>query len=323
MRHNLAAIPLLAALLGGGMASPAAAAAPEPVTQDTGRMSGLIQMPPSPPSGGSPSASDASAASGTREEGREPVVVRMPSSPESPAGPGLPSVPPESKTQPVSPASPAPVAPLPQNVSPAPTPAPTPSNAASAPSAYQTQRLTARNFFALLPTGIFEVTPEGLDERQKQELLVTGQTDFWELAGETDDVIVFTALPFRDSGVAVRLFRNADDGSVLAAVGTLGGEMCTVELWRMDRNGRTIPVDTPQEPAVKEFFSAGTALPRNINPSVSICLGRGGLVARPIFWNASGMVHLPLAHDVSYQWDGRRFQKQVLPHKQDEMESEF
>ena len=105
------------------------------------------------------------------------------------------------------------------------------------------------------------------------------------------------------------------DGSVLAAVGTLGGEMCTVELWRMDRNGRTIPVDTPQEPGVREFFAKDAALPKDINPSVSICLGRGGLVARPIFWNASGMVHVPLTNDVSYQWDGRHFQKQVQPHQ--------
>ena len=115
--------------------------------------------------------------------------------------------------------------------------------------------------------------------------------------------------------MAVRLFRNDQDGSVLAAVGTLGGEMCTVELWRMDRNGRTIPVDTPQEPGVREFFAKDAALPKDINPSVSICLGRGGLVARPFFWNASGMVHVPLTNDVSYQWDGRHFQKQVQPHQ--------
>lgn len=276
MRHALAMLAILSVCLGGGSASAAWAASAEQAKEGS--------------TGG-------------------PIIVRMPeavsSQPPSPADGGRQAPAPSPSAAPA----------LPQNVSPAPTPAPTPSNAASAASAYQTERLTARHFFATLPTGIFETTAEGLDESQKQELLVNGKTDFWELAGETDDVIVFTALPFRDSGVAVRLFRNEQDGSVLAAIGTLGGEMCTVELWRMDRNGRTIPVDTPQEPGVREFFAKDAVLPKDINPSVSICLGRGGLVARPIFWNASGMVHVPLTNDVSYQWDGRHFQKQVQPHQ--------
>lgn len=257
----------------------------------------------------SPCAATSAQAKG--DTGDAPIIVRMPAPADSQPAAGTPDGEPAEKNADRTAIAP----PLPKNVSPAPTPAPTPSNAASAASAYQTQRLTARHFFALLPTSIFETTAEGLDESQKQELLVNGMSDFWELAGETDDVIVFTALPFRDSGVAVRLFRNEQDGSVLAAIGTLGGEMCTVELWRMDRNGRIIPVDTPQEPAVQEFFARDAAMPKDINPSVSICLGRGGLVARPIFWNASGMVHIPLSHDVIYQWNGRQFEKQIQPHQ--------
>lgn len=268
---------------------------------------------------GSGTVSPCAAASAQAEGGTagEPIIVRMPEAATGQQPPVPPAAAERRDGAVPSAGTPAAAPPLPQNVSPAPTPAPTPSNAASAASAYQTQRLTARHFFALLPTSIFEATAEGLDESQKQELLVNGVSDFWELAGETDDVIVFTALPFRDSGVAVRLFRNEQDGSVLAAIGTLGGEMCTVELWRMDRNGRTIPVDTPQEPAVQEFFARDASLPKDINPSVNICLGRGGLVARPIFWNASGMVHMPLTYDVSYQWDGRHFEKRVQPHQAD------
>lgn len=284
---------------------------------------------------GSGTVSPCAAASAPAEGGAAgaPIIVRMPE-PAQDTRPAVPRATGESRDAAAPSGGPAPAfsgttekaagssggdvaTPLPQNVTPAPTPAPTPSNAASAASAYQTRRLTARHFFALLPTGIFETTAEGLDESQKQELLINGMSDFWELAGETDDVIVFTSLPFRDSGVAVRLFRNEQDGSVLAAIGTLGGEMCTVELWRMDRNGRTIPVDTPQEPAVQEFFARDASLPKDINPSVNICLGRGGLVARPIFWNASGMVHMPLMYDVSYQWDGRHFEKRIQPHQAD------
>lgn len=287
MRHALAVVAILSVCLGSGNASSVLAAAPEQTDEGAASKPIIVRMP---------------------------EVVQSPQQPSPSAAAATQATPPEASTHKKSNGAPAPA--LPQNVSPAPTPAPTPSNAASAASAYQTERLTARHFFATLPTGIFETTAEGLDESQKQELLVNGKTDFWELAGETDDVIVFTALPFRDSGVAVRLFRNEQDGSVLAAIGTLGGEMCTVELWRMDRDGRTIPVDTPQEPGVREFFAKDAVLPKDINPSVSICLGRGGLVARPIFWNASGMVHVPLSHDVSYQWDGRHFQKQIQPHQE-------
>ena len=296
MRHALAVVAILSVCLGSGNASSVLAAAPEQTDEGAGKPI-IVRMPEAVQSPQQPSPSAAAATQAT-----------------PPAAGATPETPTASSAHKKSNGAPAPA--LPQNVSPAPTPAPTPSNAASAASAYQTERLTARHFFATLPTGIFETTAEGLDESQKQELLVNGKTDFWELAGETDDVIVFTALPFRDSGVAVRLFRNEQDGSVLAVIGTLGGEMCTVELWRMDRDGRTIPVDTPQEPGVREFFAKDAVLPKDINPSVSICLGRGGLVARPIFWNASGMVHVPLAHDVSYQWDGRHFQKQIQPHQE-------
>ena len=297
MRHALAVVAILSVCLGSGNASSVLAAAPEQTDEGAASKPIIVRMPEAVQSPQQPSPSAAAATQAT-----------------PPAAGATPETPTASSAHKKSNGAPAPA--LPQNVSPAPTPAPTPSNAASAPSAYQTERLTARHFFATLPTGIFETTAEGLDESQKQELLVNGKTDFWELAGETDDVIVFTALPFRDSGVAVRLFRNEQDGSVLAAIGTLGGEMCTVELWRMDRDGRTIPVDTPQEPGVREFFAKDAVLPKDINPSVSICLGRGGLVARPIFWNASGMVHVPLSHDVSYQWDGRHFQKQIQPHQE-------
>lgn len=296
MRHALAVVAILSVCLGSGNASSVLAAAPEQTDEGAGKPI-IVRMPEAVQSPQQPSPSAAAATQAT-----------------PPAAGATPETPTASSAHKKSNGAPAPA--LPQNVSPAPTPAPTPSNAASAASAYQTERLTARHFFATLPTGIFETTAEGLDESQKQELLVNGKTDFWELAGETDDVIVFTALPFRDSGVAVRLFRNEQDGSVLAAIGTLGGEMCTVELWRMDRDGRTIPVDTPQEPGVREFFAKDAVLPKDINPSVSICLGRGGLVARPIFWKASGMVHVPLSHDVSYQWDGRHFQKQIQPHQE-------
>ena len=72
----------------------------------------------------------------------------------------------------------------------------------------QESALTAREAFGALPTSIFENTAEGLEDEDKQQLLEEGQSEFGELAGESRDVIVFRALPFRDSGVALRLFRD-------------------------------------------------------------------------------------------------------------------
>lgn len=165
----------------------------------------------------------------------------------------------------------------------------------------QESALTAREAFSALPTSIFENTAEGLEDEDKQQLLEEGQSEFWEL-------------PFRDSGVALRLFRDADDGSAVAAIGTLGTELCTVELWRVDASGRTVPVDVPQEPDIQEFFAKGQPVPDDVNPSVLICLGMGGLRAHPVFWNKTGMLYLPLANEIGYRWDGHRFQKVVRPH---------
>ena len=159
----------------------------------------------------------------------------------------------------------------------------------------QESALTAREAFGALPTSIFENTAEGLEDEDKQQLLEEGQSEFWELAGESRDVIVFRALPFRDSGVALRLFRDADDGSAVAAIGTLGTELCTVELWHVDASGRTVPVDVPQEPDIQEFFAKGQPV-------------------HPVFWNKTGMLYLPLANEIGYRWDGHRFQKVVRPH---------
>ena len=178
----------------------------------------------------------------------------------------------------------------------------------------QESALTAREAFGALPTSIFENTAEGLEDEDKQQLLEEGQSEFWELAGESRDVIVFRALPFRDSGVALRLFRDADDGSAVAAIGTLGTELCTVELWRVDASGRTVPVDVPHEPDIQEFFAKSQPVPDDVNPSVLICLGMGGLRAHPVFWNKTGMLYLPLANEIGYRWDGHRFQKVVRPH---------
>lgn len=174
--------------------------------------------------------------------------------------------------------------------------------------------VTARSIFALLPESIFENTPEGLSPQGKQKLLSSGYSEFWEVAGETEDVLVFASLPFRDTAVALRLFRNAADGSVQAALGTLGGSVCTLELWRVDASGRAVLADTPQEPDISAFFTPGRKRPPDVQATVMICLGLGGLKAQPLFWTSTGMAHVPVDNDVSFQWNGKSFDRHVQPH---------
>lgn len=170
---------------------------------------------------------------------------------------------------------------------------------------------SAREIFALLPPSIFENTPAGLDETGKQALLQQGYSQYWEISGETDDVLVIADLPFRERAVALRLFRNDEDGSTQVAIGTLGDPVCTVELWQLEDSGRLYPVDTPPEPSIGEFFSARRKPPPAQQNSVMICLGLGGLWAKPVFWNEYGIVEPATDREISYQWNGRDFEKVI------------
>ena len=138
----------------------------------------------------------------------------------------------------------------------------------SSPAGAAESDVTARNIFALLPESIFENTPEGLSPQDKQKLLTDGHSEFWEVAGETEDVLVFASLPFRDTAVALRLLRNSADGSVLAAFGTLGGSVCTLELWRVDATGRAVPVRrNPTRPSAMPTGRPPAARPRAMTPT--------------------------------------------------------
>jgi hypothetical protein len=171
--------------------------------------------------------------------------------------------------------------------------------------------VSAREVFTLLPDTIFENTVEGLGEGEKQRLLADGQAEFWQLAEETKDSLLFSALPFHDSAVALRLFYGTGGDFCLAATGTIGGPLCTLELWRVDSAGRIVPVDGPSEPDIRDFLDAGQVLPRDIQPSAILCLDFDGLKAQPLFWSSAGLVDLPVAREVRYQWNGSSFEKLI------------
>lgn len=174
---------------------------------------------------------------------------------------------------------------------------------------------TARGMFMMLPESIFDSTPEGLDEAAKQDLLMDGSSEFWELSEETPDTMVFTALPFDDHKVRFRIYRNTADGSIEAVIGTTPDPVCTVEFWRLDAIGRIEPVEPPPDPQLADFFAPGRKLSPSPGYSAIICLDENGLVATPLFWDRSGMLPANVDNEVRYEWNGKRFDKTVRPLK--------
>lgn len=180
------------------------------------------------------------------------------------------------------------------------------------PSAAVAEELIARDVFRMLPTTIFDNTLEGMPETEQRRLLEYGETEFWQLRNEGHDKLDVVSSPPGDSHVVVRVFRGDKQGAV-AVVGTLGAGLCSVEVWRADSNGRIVPVDTPDEPNIKEFFTPEHKLPKGVEPSMLFCAIDEGLEARPVFWNATGMVSMPVDFQVRYVWEGGQFKKNVTP----------
>ena len=184
----------------------------------------------------------------------------------------------------------------------------------------QAGTLTARDYFALLPATIFESTPEGLPDEEKRQLLESGRTDFWEVREETPDTFQVASVPFGETWVNLRVFRNdapseADKeghGDVIA-LGTQGAAICSLELWRADARGRIVPVDTPAEPQVTEFFDGKSPLSKNERISILFCLENQGLEAVPLFWNQAGMLNMPVTNKVRYLWENGTFHKKTTP----------
>ena len=180
--------------------------------------------------------------------------------------------------------------------------------------------MSAREYFGILPVTIFENTPEGMSEQEKRQLLEQGRTEFWQMHTEGPDGLDMISLPFGESMVSLRVFRGEGQGAAhtaprgtLIAVGTTGTPMCTLELWREDAAGRVVPVDTPEEPTARDFFAPGSGMPRDVQLSVFFCVTDRGLEAQPVFWNATGMAHVPVNFRVLYVWADGQFKKKALP----------
>lgn len=171
--------------------------------------------------------------------------------------------------------------------------------------------LSARRLFEILPGSIFENTEARLDEAEKRALLEEGISRSWQISDETPDAIVFSSYALPRRTVVVRVFRHAGAKDCIAAIGTQGDSICTVELWKVDASGRITPFDTPVEPSIGEFFSSRRRPPLDQQNSVLICLGKDGLLAKPVFWNENGFSVPRIDREISYKWNGAYFEREV------------
>ena len=178
--------------------------------------------------------------------------------------------------------------------------------------AFAMQPPTARELFTRLPVTLFENTPEGLSEEEKQELVDKGDSAFWLLEQETADRLVLLSRPFGETRVLVRVFHGAP-GQLVVMLGTSGVPVCALELWTLDETGGLVPMQTPDDPDLKTFFRPGTELPTEASPAVLFCARENGLEAHPLFWGPDGLVDFKPHFRVDYAWNDGRFVKQITP----------
>jgi hypothetical protein len=172
----------------------------------------------------------------------------------------------------------------------------------------------ARDVFTRMPDTIFENTPAGLAEEEKQDLLTKGKSEFWEVGIDTESTWELVALPFRDISVLLNVFHYSETDAIVAAMGTRGSSVCTIELWREDEKGHIMPVEVPESPELKEFFRAQPDFKAlGLEPLVMMCVQPGRLEANIVFWNEAGMTEIPVDNVVQYYWSGKKFEKVITP----------
>lgn len=182
-----------------------------------------------------------------------------------------------------------------------------------APAAWAMDRLipSALDIFRILPTSVFENTPEGLSDEEKQALINRGHTSLWRLLPIGTDELRIESRPIAGSEVTIRLFH--EQNASVAAVGAESRDSCAVELWRYDAQGRLVPYPLPPEPALADFF-APVAAPKGLTSSVLFCLSGTVLRAYPLLAGAQGEESQVQAHNaVFYRWTGAGFEKASIP----------
>lgn len=175
---------------------------------------------------------------------------------------------------------------------------------------------SAMRLFRFIPPSIFDNTIEGMREDEKQQLMDTGETDFWVLTALSEEELVIQNKALEaDTQVTLRLFR-ASNGDTVVAMGVNAGDSCALELWRyMDKRRALTPMPMPDEPAVSDFFETHRVLPEDTDVSMLICLDpvEETLIAKPLIWTPSGLNPIKLDTKVYYVWNGDSFVKTIAP----------
>lgn len=180
---------------------------------------------------------------------------------------------------------------------------------------------TARGLFMLLPSSIFEESPEGLTESAKEDLLNDGKSDYWEITEEDPDTLVFNALPFNERSISLRLFRDYENGKVLAIFGTAGETPCALELWQVDMTGRAVPAEAPHEPQLREFYKKKAKIQAKDHYSIFLCLKGDKLEAAPYIYRGGELRPALVDNKITYAWDGKTFEKKIERLKKNPKES--
>lgn len=174
--------------------------------------------------------------------------------------------------------------------------------------------LSAMEIFARLPVSFFDDTPEGLSEDERNQLVETGRCNYWQVESEGSDNLVLVSRPFGETRVTLRVFRGGEHDFV-AALGTSSAPMCALELWGQDSAGGLVPVSTPSDPPMSDYFTKNIRLPRDVSPAILFCLNTDGLETRPLFWGPEGLLNIPLDRTVNFVWQNGKFEKKVSPAK--------
>ena len=171
--------------------------------------------------------------------------------------------------------------------------------------------LGAAALMRLLPTSIFDNTPEPISQDELDLLLTRGHIDNWVVAESSRNSLRMTATGDSPGEVLVQVLRASPRTVII--LGARSGDACAAELWEQKSGGGLVPYAAPPGPSAPEFFALTRNFPRNIIASYSLCLEAGMLEAVPRFWNAAGPVDITPDNRIFYIWNGENFVQRVAP----------